>query len=47
MREKAEGLCKGETQETKACYWKDNGCAYHCLDRIAPASAAGGAGAGP
>ena len=47
MREKAEGLCKGDTQETKACYWKDNGCAYQCLDRIAPASAADGTGAGP
>ena len=35
LREKAERLCEGATQE---CYWNDNGCAYHCLDRISRAS---------
>jgi len=38
LREKAERLCKGATQEEQECYWNDNGCAYRCLDRIAPDS---------
>ena len=46
MAEKAERLCKGATQEEQECYWNDNGCAYRCLDRIAPDSEVGSAGAG-
>ena len=46
LREKAERLCKGATQEEQECYWNDNGCAYRCLDRIAPDSEVGSAGAG-